>query len=49
MATDGLIEMNSNMYSTVVIWDDHIGSYGNQAPLLGTYLRKDLVNWGTLG
>ena len=35
--------------STVVIWGVHIGSYGNRAPLLGKYLRKDLVNRGTLG
>jgi hypothetical protein len=35
--------------STVVIWSGHIGSYEDQAPLLGKYLRKDLVNRGTLG
>jgi hypothetical protein len=33
----------------VVIWSGHIGSYKDQAPLLGKYLRKDLVNRGTLG
>jgi hypothetical protein len=32
-----------------VIWSGHIGSYEDQAPLLGKYLRKDLVNRGTLG
>ena len=35
--------------STVVIWSGHIGSYEDHAPLLGKYLRKDLVNRGTLG
>ena len=35
--------------STVVMWSGHIGSYADQVPLLGKYLRKDLVNWGTLG
>ena len=38
-----------NNNSTVVIWSGHIGSYENHAPLLGKYLRKDLVNRGTLG
>jgi hypothetical protein len=36
-------------YSTVVIWSGHIGSYEDHALLLGKYLRKDLVNQGTLG
>lgn len=35
--------------STVVIRDGHRRSYGNQAPLLGKYLRKNTLNWGTLG
>ena len=39
----------STHYSTVVIWSGHIGSYEDQALLLGTYLRKDLVHEGTLG
>jgi hypothetical protein len=34
--------------STVVIWSGHIGLYEGQALLLGQYLRKDLVNRGTL-
>jgi len=35
--------------SPVVIWSGHIGSYEDHALLLGKYLRKNLVNRGTLG
>jgi hypothetical protein len=35
--------------STVVMWSGHIGSDEDHAPLLGNYLHKDLVNWGSLG
>ena len=35
--------------STVVIWHGDIGSSKDHAPLLGKYLRKDLVNRGTPG
>jgi len=37
------------IYSIVVIWGGHRGSYKDHAPLLGKYLRKDTVNRGTAG
>ena len=39
----------SFIYSTVVMWRRHSGSYEDHTPLFGEYLPKELVHRGAVG